>query len=151
MTLKESPKILRRGRERVYTEHKSWIVNLSYTHGPNSYQIVSGAIAGDVRWWDLRAKSSSIRTIEIQRSPMTAMACHSKIPLLASGSDANFVKIWTPDGDALQVIRHHERLNGRRIGRVSSLDFHPSRPLLAAAFTDHHISIYSQETISQDL
>jgi WD40 repeat protein len=89
--------------------------------------------------------STSVRTLEIQRfptNPMTALACHPRLPLLASGSDQNFVKVFTNDGDVLEVIRHHDALNGMKIGRVSTLAFHPNRPLLAAGTTDDIISIY---------
>jgi len=40
-TLKESPKILRRNRNRWHKEHlhKHWIVDLSYTHSPTKYEV----------------------------------------------------------------------------------------------------------------
>jgi regulator-associated protein of mTOR len=74
---------------------------------------------------------------------MTALACHPRIPMLASGSDANFIKICSADGDSLQAFRHHEQLQGKRIGRVSTLAFHPNAPMLAAGFTDDIISVYA--------
>lgn len=89
--------------------------------------------------------STSVRTLEIQRfptNPMTALACHPRLPLLASGSDQNFIKVFTTDGDVLEVIRHHDALQGLKIGRVSTLAFHPNRPMLAAGTTDDIISLY---------
>lgn len=125
-------------------EHSHWVVNVCFSQDPSKYEIISGSIYGDVRFWDIRM-STSVRTLEIQRfptNPMTALACHPRLPLLASGSDQNFVKVFTNDGDVLEVIRHHDALNGMKIGRVSTLAFHPNRPLLAAGTTDDIISIY---------
>jgi len=82
----------------------------------------------------------------MQRSAMTALACHPRMPILASGSDASFVKVCATDGDTLQAFRHHDQLQGRRIGRVSTLSFHPNALLLAAGFTDNIISIYAAST-----
>lgn len=143
-TMGESPQIARRNRNRLYKEHvhKNWIVNLSYSYSPNKYEIVSGAVSGDLKFWDLRVPRP-IRSLDIQRSAMTALACHPRIPMLASGSDANFIKVCSVDGDTLQAFRHHEQLQGKRIGRVSTLAFHPNAPILAAGFTDDIIGVYS--------
>jgi len=135
---------IRRKRKRLQKEHvhKNWIVNIAYTHSPTKYEIVSGAVGGDLKFWDLRY-SRPLRSLEIQRSAMTALACHPRIPILASGSDANFVKVCSTDGDTLHAFRHHDLLQNKRIGRVSTLTFHPNAPLLAAGFTDDIISIYA--------
>ena len=107
-------------------------------------QIMSGSVAGDIKFWDIRLTSST-RTLEIQRSPMTAFAGHPRIPVLATGSHDQFIKILTLDGDTLNVKRYHEVFRGtaQRIGPVSCLAFHPKKLLLAAGFTDEFLSIYS--------
>jgi regulator-associated protein of mTOR len=74
---------------------------------------------------------------------MTALSVHPSIPILATGSHAQFIKVMTLDGDTVQVIRYHEVLAGHRIGPVSCLEFHPYKPLLAAGGTDAIVSIYS--------
>lgn len=125
-----------------YAEHSSWIVDTSFTGFGGRYEVVSGCVAGDIKFWDLRV-SSSLRTLDVQRSPMTALAGHPTIPMLATGSHAQFIKILTLDGDTLQVIRYHEKIAGQRIGPVSCLGFHPHKPLLAAGATDEIISLYS--------
>jgi len=109
-------------------------------------KIVSGSTAGDIKFWDLRSPSS-LRTIEIQRSPMTALASHPSIPLLASGSQAQFMKIFTLDGDVTQVIRYHEKLSNQMIGPVSCLTFHPTKPMLAVGTTDDLIGVYKTTSI----
>jgi regulator-associated protein of mTOR len=101
---------------------------------------VSGTIAGDVLFWDLRLPEP-LRSIEIQRSAMTALSCHPRIPILASGSH-DFLKISSADGDTLQAFRHHNKLQERRIDPVSTLTFHPNATLLAAGFKNNIISIY---------
>jgi len=125
-----------------YAEHSSWIVNTAFTGFGGRYEICSGSVAGDIRFFDLRIPES-IRTLDVQRSPMTALACHPGIPFFATGSHAQFIKILSMDGDTLQVIRYHEEIAGQRMGPVSCLAFHPHRPLLAAGATDEIISLYS--------
>jgi regulatory associated protein of mTOR len=145
LELWESPVPSRRPRaSRVvgYSEHTSWIVTTAFTSYGGRPELISGTLAGKVKSWDLRMPSS-LRTVEVQRSPMTALAVHSKIPLLASGSHAQFIKLLTPDGDPLQVLRYHERLASHRIGPVSCLAFHRSKPMLAAGSTDTHIGLFA--------
>ena len=125
-----------------YAEHSSWVVNTAFTGFGGRYEICSGSVAGDIRFFDLRIPES-IRTLDVQRSPMTALACHPGIPFFATGSHAQFIKIMSMDGDTLQVIRYHEEIAGQRMGPVSCLAFHPHRPLLAAGATDEIISLYA--------
>ena len=47
------------------------------------------------------------------------------------------------NGNCLNTIRYHDGFLGQRIGPVSSLAFHPTKPLLAAGATDSIVSIYS--------
>ena len=75
---------------------------------------------------------------------MTAFAVHTKVPLIASGAHAQFLKILDFDGETKNVIRYHEGFLGQRIGAVSCLAFHPYKLLLAAGATDPFISLYSQ-------
>lgn len=132
----------RRPRVTKYDEHGSWIVSACLTGYSSRPEIVSGSVDGEIKTWDLRL-SSSLRTYTAQRRPMTAMSVHPSIPLLATGSHAQFIKVMTLDGDTLQVIRYHEALSGHRIGPVSCLEFHPYKLLLAAGGTDSIVSIYS--------
>ena len=75
---------------------------------------------------------------------MTALACHSRIPILASGSDFNYIKVFATDGYTLQAFRNHDMLQGRRLlGLVSTLHFHSNAPLLAAGFANNIITIYA--------
>lgn len=133
----------KRRRPTKFNEHNSWIVNTTFTGYGSRYEVVSGSVAGDIKAWDLRM-SSSQRTFEVQRSTMTALAIHKTIPVVATGSHAQFIKILTlGDGETLKVIRYHEEMANHRIGPVSCLEFHPSKPILAAGATDSFVSIYS--------
>jgi len=132
----------RRPRTTKYDEHSSWIVSACLTGYSSRPEVVSGSMDGEIKTWDLRL-SSSLRTYTAQRRPMTALSVHPTIPMLATGSHAQFIKVMTLDGDTLQVIRYHEALAGHRIGPVSCLEFHPHKPLLAAGGTDSIVSIYS--------
>lgn len=132
----------KRRRPTKYTEHSSWIVNTTFTGYSGRYEVVSGSVAGDIKAWDLRM-SSSLRTLGVQRSTMTALAVHAKIPVVATGSHAQFIKILTLDGETLKVVRYHEEMSSHRIGPVSCLEFHPFKPLLAAGATDTLVSLYA--------
>ncbi|KAL7570241.1 hypothetical protein ACA910_020665 [Epithemia clementina (nom. ined.)] len=125
----------RRSRLQTYSEHKSWVVATSFTGYGGQYELVSGTTEGTIKVWDLRMMSS-FRTIEAQRSVMTAMAVHPQVPIVATGSGTQFVKILTRDGETLQVIRNH------RIGPVSCLAFHKYKPLMATGATDSFIGLY---------
>jgi regulatory associated protein of mTOR len=133
-----------RPRQRItsYLEHKSYVVTTAFTGYGGRYELISGTVSGEVKAWDLRMSSSS-RTFDIQRSTMTTLAVHSKIPIMATGSHAQFIKVATLDGDTMQVLRYHEKLANHRIGPVSCLAFHPLKPLLAAGATDSYIGLYT--------
>jgi len=126
-----------------YAEHGSWIVNTAFTTFGGRPELLSGCIGGDCKFWDLRLPAS-LRNLDVQRSPMTAFAVHNKVPLIASGAHAQFLKILDFEGETKNVIRYHEGFLGQRIGAVSCLAFHPYKLLLAAGATDPFISLYSQ-------
>lgn len=132
-------------RHSRFTEHGSWVVDTAFTSYGGSFEIISGSVGGDIRAWDLRM-SSSLRTLDIQRSPMTALSVHKQIPIVATGSHAQFIKIVTLEGETLQVARFHEEMSGHRIGPVSCLEFHKQKLVLAAGATNSLVSIYKPKT-----
>jgi len=131
---------------KTFSEHGSWIVDVSFTSYGNQNEILSGCVAGDMRAWDIRMSSRSLRAIEVQRSPMTALSVHKKIPIAATGSHAQFIKILTLEGETLQSAKFHEEsLTGikyDRIGPVSCLEFHHQKLVLAAGSTNALVSVY---------
>ncbi len=131
---------------KTFTEHGSWIVDVSFTSYGNQNEILSGCVGGDIRAWDIRMSSRSLRAIDVQRSPMTALAVHKKIPIAATGSHAQFIKVLTLEGETLQSAKFHEEsLTGvkyDRIGPVSCLEFHKQKLVLAAGSTNALVSVY---------
>jgi regulator-associated protein of mTOR len=117
----------RRSRKTRFTEHRNWIVDVSLACYGGKPEIISGSVDGDIRAWDLRM-SNSLRIVEVQRSPMTALAVHKQI--------------LTLEGETLQVARHHEESPRHRIGPVSCLEFHKHKLVLAMGTTDSLVSIY---------
>ncbi len=142
-TIPTRRKFFRHRKEQELSEHSHWIVNVCFMHCGSNNEVASGSILGDVKFWDMRNLRSSVDTQEVQRTPMTAFVSHPRIPLLATGSHANFIKLFTPDGDVFQVIRNHQGQANRKIGPVSVLTFHPNKPMLAAGATDEIIGIYN--------
>ena len=124
------------------SEHTSWVVTTAFTSYCGRYELISGTVSGEVKTWDLRMLSS-LRTLNVQRSTMTTLSIHSKIPIIATGSDAQFIKIVGLDGDTMQVLRYHEKLVSHKFGPISCLAFHPYKDLLAAGATDSFIGLYS--------
>jgi regulatory associated protein of mTOR len=79
----------------------------------------------------------------VHKSPLTAVSVHNCAPIMATGSQAQFIKILTLAGDQLGMIKYHDGFMGNRIGPVCCLAFHPVRMLMAAGSTDNLLSIYS--------
>lgn len=125
----------------TFDEHGSWVVDVCFSTYGGKSEVISGSVAGDIRAWDLRMTSSS-RAIIAQRSPMTALALHKRVPMIATGSHAQFIKILTLEGEVLQVVRFHEEMQGHRIGPVSCLEFHKEKHILAAGSTNALVNIY---------
>eukprot|EP00968_Pinguiococcus_pyrenoidosus_P007724 scaffold529_cov308-Pinguiococcus_pyrenoidosus.AAC.16 len=118
-------------------EHQHWVVHVQFTCRSSFHELLSGSLAGEAKFWDLRyTGKGSIRTIEVQRSPMTALALHPCAPIMASGSHKQFIKILDSEGDQLGMIKHHNNFMGQRVGPVSCLAFHPYKLLLAGGATD---------------
>lgn len=62
-------------------EHTSWVVQ---THVyPDKYEMLSGSVSGELKFWDLRYPKNSVKSLEAHRSPMTALAVHNYAPLFA--------------------------------------------------------------------
>ncbi|XP_076312288.1 regulatory associated protein of MTOR complex 1 isoform X2 [Tachypleus tridentatus] len=123
-------------------EHSAWIVKAKFLqNSEGNGQVISGSVAGDVRFWDLR------RTNSLQKVPssqgMTAMAVHQSLNILACGSVNQIINVYNTLGETVSVIKYHDGFMGQRIGPISCLAFHPYKANLAAGSTDSYISIYT--------
>ena len=67
---------------------------------------MTGAVSGGVNFWDIRTMRS-YKTIEVHKSPLTALTVHNCAPIMATGSQAQFIKILTLAGDQLGMIRSY--------------------------------------------
>ncbi|XP_067126176.1 regulatory-associated protein of mTOR [Centruroides vittatus] len=123
-------------------EHSGWVVNVHlYQHSDSVGKIVSGSVAGDIKFWDLRL-TSSLKTVQSSQG-MTAMSVHSAIDLISCGSVNQFISVYSMVGETVNVIKYHDGFMGQRIGPISCLAFHPYKVNLAAGSTDSFISVYS--------
>ena len=124
-------------------EHSAWIVAAHFR--PDVPEVITGSVRGSVKFWDLRTMRS-FKTLEVHKSPLTALAVHPCAPIMATGSHAQFIKMLTLGGEQLGgIIKYHDGFLGQRIGPVSCLAFHPTKVLLAAGATDSIVSIYGEK------
>lgn len=125
-----------------YSEHNSWVVTTSFTGYGGHHEVMSGTIEGEIKAWDLR-RGSSIRSINLQRSDMTCLSIHPRIPMVAAGTE-QFVKIASANGDTMQILRYFNRRSSKNpVGPVSCLGFHPYKPVMAAGGTEGIIGLYA--------
>ncbi|RWS30053.1 regulatory-associated protein of mTOR-like protein [Leptotrombidium deliense] len=127
----------------TFREHNNWIVNAHlYADNEKHINVISGSIAGDVRFWDKRLPTSSVKTILVAQG-MTAMSVHPEADVFACGTTSQTINMYTLDGIPGSVIRSHEGFVSQRIASVMSLSYHPTKAFLAAGYTDSLISVYS--------
>jgi WD40 repeat protein len=132
------------GRVAIAREHSAWIVAAHFR--PDVSEVITGSVRGSVKFWDLRTMRS-FKTLEVHKSPLTALAVHPSAPIMATGSHAQFIKILTLGGEQLGgILKYHDGFLGQRIGPVSCLAFHPTKVLLAAGATDSIVSIYGTQS-----
>ncbi|CAI5504298.1 unnamed protein product [Closterium sp. Naga37s-1] len=109
-------------------------------------QIISASSSGEIVFLDARNPGQPIRRVEAHKGHLTALSVHRHLPVMATGSSKQLIRVFNMSGDLLSVVRYHNSFLGQRIGPVSALHFHPYRPLLAAGATDSIVSIYAGET-----
>lgn len=97
-----------------FKEHKQPIINM-HIQKINNYQLITGSASGDIKFWDTRFLDSSIKTFEAHKG-CTALAIHDYAPVMASGSNNQFVKVFNTNGDTLSMIYYHDGFLGQRIG-----------------------------------
>lgn len=123
-------------------EHAGWVTSVFLQKGGDG-NIISGSVAGDVKFWDPRF-TESVRTLETIGNSAT-FEVHHQARVFATGSASQIIKVYSLNGENLSTIRYHDGFMGQRIGPISCLAFHPHRVHLAAGSTDSFISIYSTE------
>ncbi|EFC42042.1 predicted protein [Naegleria gruberi] len=124
---------------------KNWVVSAKIQN-VNSNQVITGYSSGDIMFWDTRVTNKCTRQFNAHKGSMTALAIHNYAPVLACGSNNQFIKVFNTSGETLSMIYYHDGFLGQRIGPISCLAFHPFRMCLAAGSTDSIISLYSGDT-----
>lgn len=89
------------GRVHLSKEHESWIVSAHLRS--DIPELITASIKGTVKFSDLRSMRT-FKLLEVQKSPLSAFAVHPAAPIFASGSQAQFIKILTFQGDQLGSI-----------------------------------------------
>lgn len=126
----------------TWREHSSWVVGAHLrANSSGNCKIISGCVAGDVRFYDIR-RNTSISTCQTAQG-MTAMTVHKTADTFVCGSINQFISVYSMTGSLLNTIKFHEGFMGPRIGPVRCLAYHPHRVCLAAGSVDSSISVYS--------
>ena len=79
-------------------------------------------------------------TLEGYGGSISSVAFHPRLPLLATGSVDNTVKLWRLSFDHDSVISE-TTLEGHS-GSVTSVAFHPTAPLLATGSVDNTVRLW---------
>eukprot|EP00762_Andalucia_godoyi_P006330 ANDGO_05832.mRNA.1 Regulatory-associated protein of TOR 2 len=126
----------------IWKEHAGSVVNV-HRQMTTPSTVISASIAGDIKFWDLR-RSEAVRTVEAHRTGMTSFAVHNYAPVMASGSNNSFIKVYDIYGGVLNMIYYHDGFLDQWMGPLSCLMFHPTELFLAAAAVDSSVSIYGR-------
>jgi regulator-associated protein of mTOR len=108
-------------------EHSAWVLTVAMPRGSPGL-VVSGSVAGDVKFWDLRkAAASSSSSLSLSSSvpslPASASACintvqnagglatlavHPWAPVIACGLLNQKIRVVNFNGDDISMIRYHD-------------------------------------------
>jgi hypothetical protein len=80
---------------------------------------------------------------------MSSFVVHDTIPLLATASRVQHVKVFQQSGTLLHHYKHNANLFDEAMAPASALAFSPVQPLLAVATFGKVITIYSPPGYSQ--
>ncbi|PON53561.1 Regulatory associated protein of TOR [Parasponia andersonii] len=119
------------------------VMGIGFQPGLDPAKIVSASQAGDIQFLDIRSNRDTYLTIEAHRGSLTALAIHRHAPILASGSAKQYIKVFSLEGEQLNIIRYYPTIMAQKIGSVSCLNFHPYEVLLAAGAVDALVSIHA--------
>lgn len=156
---------------RLWEEHTSWIQHVHLQkHGQR--ELVSASIDGEIRLWDIRARSSVLQQrLSRNTTALSALAVHDRLPVLAvtsapqlgrttpshatwlcSLSDlhplgAPYLRtMYAPGagaGAAPRPSRDRVQPSSRFSPTTNVVAFHPHYPMMAMGGADHVVELYS--------
>ncbi|KAI9293121.1 hypothetical protein K502DRAFT_325486 [Neoconidiobolus thromboides FSU 785] len=117
---------------RCWREHHSVVVGC-HLQLASSRELVTASSAGEIKLWDLRS-DVSLQAFT-NKTGITSFAVHDQVPLVATGTAQHGASVYTMDGQHLGTTFHYQGASGlllsQRIAPIYSLNFHPSRMVLA--------------------
>ncbi|DBA97523.1 hypothetical protein WJX77_009223 [Trebouxia sp. C0004] len=128
--------------------HRTPMLGMVLEPGGLSNQLVTGTSWGELKFIDFRMVDSTgqtgvWKTVEAHsKGAMSAMTAHPYSPLLATATETQVLKLWSPRGEQQGVIRATAPFLAQRVGPVNCLEFHPYRLLLASGGGDPIIALY---------
>lgn len=124
----------------TFREHTAWVVNASFI---DNKQIISGSTNGDVRSYLLSHHDSQL-VCQIPNQGLKALAVHSQADVMACGAMSQ-IHMYRRNGISMNVLKYisNEWFYAPRCGPVGCLEFHPSRPIIAAGSADSLVSLFS--------
>uniref|UniRef100_A0A0P5SHU1 Regulatory-associated protein of mTOR n=1 Tax=Daphnia magna TaxID=35525 RepID=A0A0P5SHU1_9CRUS len=137
-----------KSRVMTWREHTAWVIDCEWISTDGATNLVSGSLAGDIRFMDPRHPTSVHTVVTAPNSQgMTAMAVHPKANLFACGIVGQHISVHDQEGEVCSTIAYHDGggILGSKIAAVSCLTFHPHRVCLAAGGMDSMISVFSSD------
>eukprot|EP00045_Choanoeca_perplexa_P015462 m.195251 g.195251 ORF g.195251 m.195251 type:complete len:1312 (-) comp16999_c0_seq1:102-4037(-) len=133
-----------RSKPQEFAAHQSWILNV---HPCDDQTFMSGSKRGDILWFDVRKPGIPIRKVQAHRlrgdNTMSDLQIHDYAPMFATASTAQYLKIFSMQGELLHHHKHYTNFLGEAIGPIASLAFHPYQPVLAACSYERLLTVFS--------
>jgi WD40 repeat protein len=142
-------------RENGGEGHRGGVISVAFH--PTAPLLASGSEDNTVKLWRLvttpdNSSATCVVTLDHTNKGhsyyVSSVAFHPKVPLLATGSYDNSVKLWrlvtTTDGliSSATHVATLDRTNGGHSNYVNSVAFHPTAPLLATGSSDNTVRLW---------
>ena len=112
--------------------------------------ILATTFGNTTKLWLLQRNNTEaklVETLEGHEDSVVTLAFHPVLPILATGSQDNSIKLWRVEVDAtgsdpkISSTRNFATLDGHS-SSVYSVAFHPSAPLLVSASADNTVKLW---------
>ncbi|KAJ5072200.1 regulatory-associated protein of mtor [Anaeramoeba ignava] len=123
-----------------FSEHSHTVLNICKQIGSEEV-LISGSVQGDIKFWDLRNPYAT-KTLIAYQGLMTTLEIHDYSPLIACGSNNDFIKIFNTNGELINTVGYYDSFLSQKLGMVHAVSFHPYQMYLAST-TDSLISVFT--------